>query len=79
MSDKRFYELEGIRPNGEVYTVEVLGEIELGEATALARHYAGLWRSSRVRLYRVPYLNTSSVGWAADEMEFVNEFTSEQI
>ena len=56
---------------------EILGEIELAEAVSLARHYAGLW-GSRVRLYRVPFINTSSVPWADDEMELVNIFTSEQ-
>ena len=76
MSDKAFYELEGIRPDGSVFTAEILGKIDLAEAAGLARHYAGLW-GSRVRLYRVPYLNTSSAPWADDEMELVNEFTCE--
>jgi hypothetical protein len=78
MSAKAFYELEGIRPDGSTFTVEILGKIDLADAVSLARYYAGLW-NNRVRLYRVPYLNTSSAHWADDEMELVNEFTSEHI
>jgi hypothetical protein len=78
MGEQRaFYELEGIRPDGSVFTGEILGRQSLPEAAKLARYYAGLWEQ-RVRLYRVPYLNTSSVPWAEDEREFVNQFTCEQ-
>jgi hypothetical protein len=76
MSEKAAYEAVGIRPDGSTFTAEILGEIDLAEAVSLARHYAGLW-GSRVRLYRVPFINTSSAPWNDDEMEFVNEFTSE--
>ncbi|MBV9826048.1 MAG: hypothetical protein JO001_10260 [Alphaproteobacteria bacterium] len=75
MSEPAFYELEGIR-EGETFTAEILGKIELAEAVSLARYYADLW-VSRVRLYRVPYLNTSSTPWAADEKVLVDEFAGE--
>jgi hypothetical protein len=78
MSDHRaFYELEGIRTDGSVFTGEILGRQTLAEAVALARYYTGLW-AQRVRLYRVPYLNTTSVPWAEDERELVNDFIAEE-
>lgn len=76
MSEKAAYEVVGIRPGGEWFTVEILGYQTLAEAVSLARHYAGLWQSA-VHLYRVPFLSTSSTPWAEDEMELVNKFTSE--
>jgi len=78
MNDKAAYEVEGIRPDGSVFTVEILGNQTEQEAGGLARHYARLWKSA-VRLYRVPFVNTSSAPWAADEVELVNEFTSESV
>jgi hypothetical protein len=73
MSERAFYELEGVRQGG-VFTVEILGKIDLAEAVSMARYYADLW-ASRVRLYRVPYLNTSSTPWAADEKVLIDDFT----
>lgn len=75
--DRAFYELEGVRGDGSVFTGEILGRQSLTEAAELARYYADLW-GQRVRLYRVPYLNTSSVPWANDEREFINEFICER-
>ena len=74
---KSFYELEGIRPDGSVFTGEILGRQTFAEAVSLARYFANLW-GQRVRLYRVPYLNTSSAPWAEDEREFIYTFTCEQ-
>lgn len=74
---KSFYELEGIRPDGSVFTGEILGRQTLAEAASLARYYAGLW-GQRVRLYRVPYLNTSPAPWAEDEREFIDTFICKQ-
>ena len=71
MTRKLFYELEGIRPDGEKWTGEILGEQTLDEALSLAQHYANLWGST-VDLYRVPYLNLSSAPWATDELEFIH-------
>jgi hypothetical protein len=77
VSDKAAYEVEGIRPDGETFTVEILGYQTRDQASALAQHYADRWKSA-VRLYRVPFLNTSSTPWAKDEVELVNQFTSER-
>ena len=77
MSEKAAYEAVGIRPDGSSFTVEILGRTSVDEAARLARFYALHWECS-VNLYRVPFVNTSSKPWAADEMEFVNKFTSER-
>ena len=70
MSEKPSYEAVGIRPDGDSFAVEILGHQTEGEALALAQHYAALW-SSTVHLYRVPFINTRSAAWAADEMQFI--------
>jgi len=70
MTGKQPYEAYGIRPDGGSFTVEILGHQTEAAAIALARHYAGLWHSA-VDLYRVPFINTSSAPWAADELHFV--------
>jgi len=76
MSEKAAYEIEGIRPDGRTFTVEILGYQTLADAASLARHYANLWESA-VHLYRVPFINTRSTPWAVDEVALVNKFTSE--
>jgi hypothetical protein len=65
------YEIEGLRDDGTVYTVEILGELQSDdEAVTLAQRYADLWHSA-VKLFRVPFINTTSTPWAADEMQFI--------
>jgi hypothetical protein len=77
MNEKAAYEAVGIRPDGSNFSVEILGEQTLDEAGRLARYYALHWECG-VDLYRVPFVNTTSKPWAADEMELVNKFTSER-
>jgi hypothetical protein len=67
---KNIYEAVGLRADGSGFAVEILGRHTEAEALCLAQHYATLWDSA-VKLYRVPYINTSSAGWAADEIECV--------
>jgi len=71
MSDKHAYEAFGIRPeDGNSFTVEILGYQTEREAIRLAEHWAAAW-STAVDLYRVPWINTTSRPWAADEIQFV--------
>lgn len=67
------YELWGLRPNGEVYTVEVLGERSETEAAELAQHYADLWQAT-VNLNLVPRFRIASAMWRDDEMVLVKQF-----
>ncbi len=67
-----FYELEGLRENDSVFTVEVLGENTEGSAIVWARHYSSLWEAV-VRLYRVPGLNLTSDPWPADARTFCRQ------
>ena len=64
------YEVEGLRSDETTFTVEVLECRSEDEAKGLAQHYADLWRCS-VKLYRVPFVNTSSDPWAAEQMHFI--------
>jgi hypothetical protein len=70
MSEKHPYEVVGLRPNGDGFTVEVLGEQTKDEAKRLAQHYADLWQHT-VNLYRVPFLNLGSEVWAEHQMQFI--------
>jgi hypothetical protein len=71
MSEKHPYEAVGLRPDGDSFTVEVLGCQTEDEAKRLARHYADLWRRS-VNLYRVPFVHIGSEPWAEDQMQFIS-------
>jgi hypothetical protein len=59
MSEKHPYEAVGLRPDGDSFTVEVLGCQTEDEAKRLARHYADPWRRS-VNLCRVPFVSISA-------------------
>jgi hypothetical protein len=52
MNEKHPYEAVGIRPDGDSFTVEILGPQTEGEALALAQHYAALWSSTCASLPR---------------------------
>jgi hypothetical protein len=63
-SDKRVYEAQGIRggdidSTGEVWTAEVLECQNDEKAVAIARELSEEWKS-RIKLYRVPFVNTTS-------------------
>lgn len=70
MNDQQAYEALGLRPDGSTYTVEVLECQSEDEARGLAQHYADLWRHT-VALYRVPFVNTGSDPWPAEQMHFI--------
>ena len=72
MSECRAYEVFGLRENGQVYTVEVLGLEMEASAREFAQVYANQWQST-VRLYRVPFVNISSKSWSATDLELVDE------
>jgi hypothetical protein len=70
MTTKQAYEVEGIRSDETTFTVEVLECLSEDEAKGLAQHYADLWRRA-VKLYRAPFVNTSSEPWADGQMHFI--------
>ena len=70
VSEKHPYDAVGIRPDGDSFTVEVLGCQTEDEAKRLARHYADLWCSEPLPLpVRV---HISSEPWAEDQMQFIS-------
>ena len=67
------YEVEGLRDNGEVYAVEILGQQTEANAIMIAQHWADLWRAT-VNLVRVPYVDTNgSAHWRKDEVHFIQQ------
>ncbi len=50
------YEAVGLRDNGDVYAIEVLGEQTQSFAADLAQELADRWRVI-VNLYRVPFVS----------------------
>jgi hypothetical protein len=63
-SEKQVYEAVGIREKvdwtGEEWTAEVIECDDDEAAIALARSFGERWRS-RIKLYRAPFVNTTSV------------------
>jgi hypothetical protein len=72
---KNAYEGYGVRPDGEIFTVETM-ECETDEdALYLAKRYSNMWRST-VRVWRTPEVNESgesSFNRWPNEMVFVGE------
>jgi hypothetical protein len=63
-SDHQVYEADGIRSGpidwtGEVLTTEVIESDEEAQMLALVGELSESWRS-RIKLYRVPFVNTTS-------------------
>ena len=71
MSEKHPYEAVGLRPDGDSFTVEVLGCQTEDEAKRLARHYTDPICGA-VNLYRVPFVHTGSELRAEDQMQFIS-------
>lgn len=70
MIEKQAYELVGLREDGSVSGIEVLGKQTEPDAWVLAQDYANLWRSL-VQLYLAPDVITSSVDWTTDDRQLV--------
>jgi hypothetical protein len=70
MSEKQYFEVVGLRPDGDSFGVEVLGEQTEKEGRRLAKHYADLW-SARVNLYRVPFLHLGSEGGFPHQLHLI--------
>ena len=72
MTERHAYEVEGLRDNGEVYTVEILGCQTVAEALVLAQRYADMWQAT-VNLNRVPFVDTGSAQWSHEQVEFIQQ------
>jgi hypothetical protein len=53
------YEVEGLRDDGDAFTIEIMQRASDADAITLARQFGLQW-SSAVRLYRVPAVNLTS-------------------
>jgi hypothetical protein len=71
------YEAAGLRDNGDVYTVEVLGRQTLADAIDLAQRWADRWQAT-VNLYRVPFVSLEGQ-WQDEQMEVVRQFLPTRI
>lgn len=72
MNTHAAYEVHGHRKIGEVCAIEVRGEQAKADALALAQAYADRWRCT-VSLCRVPFENTTSDPWPADQVEVARQ------
>jgi hypothetical protein len=73
------YEAYALRDDGTVFTCEVMECGNSGEAVEVAMRYARKW-SSRIKLYQVPAVNTSSVlsfNLWPDDMTFIAEIDAQ--
>jgi hypothetical protein len=66
------YEAVGLRDNGDVYAVEVLGQQTESFAADLAQQWADRWQVT-VNLYRVPFVSAGNQ-WRDEQMELVQQF-----
>ena len=66
------YEALGLRDNGDVFAVEVLGQQTQSFAADLAQQWADRW-GAPVNLYRVPFVSVGKQ-WRAEQMELVQQF-----
>jgi hypothetical protein len=66
------YEVVGLRDNGDVYAVEVLGLQTQSFAADLAQQWADRWKAT-VNLYRVPFVSRGKQ-WRPEQMELVQQF-----
>jgi hypothetical protein len=69
MSEKHPYEAVGLRPDGDSFTVKVLGCQTEDEAKRL-HGTTPICRA--VNLYRVPFVHIGSEPWAEDQMQFIS-------
>ena len=66
------YEAVGLRDNGDVYAVEVLGQQTTSFAADLAQQWADRWQAT-VNLYRVPFVSAEKQ-WRPEQIELVQQF-----
>jgi hypothetical protein len=66
------YEAVGLRDNGDVYAIEVLGQQTQSFAADLAQQWADRWQVT-VNLYRVPFVSYQKQ-WRIEQMELVQQF-----
>jgi hypothetical protein len=66
------FEAVGLRDNGDVYAVEVLGQQTQSFAADLAQQWADRW-GTPVNLYRVPFVSVGNQ-WRSEQMELVQQF-----
>jgi hypothetical protein len=66
------YEAVGLRDNGDVYAVEVLGQQTQSFAADLAQQLADRWQAT-VNLYRVPFVSVGKQ-WRPEQMELLQQF-----
>jgi hypothetical protein len=66
------YEAVGLRDNGDVYAVEVLGQQTQSFSADLAQLWADRWQAT-VNLYRVPFVSLGKQ-WRPEQMELVQQF-----
>jgi hypothetical protein len=66
------YEAVGLRDNGDVYAVEVLGQATESFAADLAQQWADRWQVT-VNLYRVPFVSVGKQ-WRDEQMGLVQQF-----
>jgi hypothetical protein len=65
------YEAVGLRDNGDVYAIQVLGQQTKSFATDLAQELADRWQVT-VNLYRVPFVSHEKQ-WRVEQMELVQQ------
>jgi hypothetical protein len=66
------YEAVGLRDNGDVYAVEVLGQQTQSLAADLAQQWADRW-GTPVNLCRVPFVSVGKQ-WRPEQIELVQQF-----
>ena len=65
------YEAVGLRDNGDVYAIQVLGQQTQSFAADLAQELADKWQVT-VNLYRVPFVSHEKQ-WRVEQMELVQQ------
>jgi hypothetical protein len=66
------FEAVGLRANGDVYAVEVLGQHIQSFAADMAQEWADRWQAP-VNLYRVPFVSVGKQ-WRPEQMQLVQQF-----
>ena len=72
MIDDGAYEAVGLRENGDVYTVEILGRQPETAALLRAQRCADLWQHA-VNLYRIPFVRAGSEPWIKEQLQLVRQ------
>lgn len=70
MTEKQPYELVGLREDGSVASIEVLGRQTEPDAWSLAQEHADVWRRL-VQLLLAPEVIVSSASWSRDNRRLI--------